>query len=66
MKSNFILSRFALLWALAFSASVRAEDALDYSRDILPILSNNCFLCHGQDANTREADLRLDRARFRY
>jgi hypothetical protein len=27
---------------------------------VLPILSNNCLLCHGPDANARKADLRLD------
>ena len=39
-----------------------AQAKLDYNRDVRPILAESCFNCHGPDANSRKAKLRLDTA----
>jgi hypothetical protein len=51
----------AVLAALLSCPALAAEAAtLSYNGDIRPILSDNCFACHGPDKNKREANLRLD------
>ena len=42
------------------SAPASAPGKLSFNRDVQPILSENCYFCHGTDKNQRKAGLRLD------
>jgi hypothetical protein len=45
---------------ISLSQPTMAEGEISYAREILPILSENCFFCHGPDKENQKADLRLD------
>jgi hypothetical protein len=50
----------AVVFIVAGASSAFAAEPVSFSYDVLPILSDKCFHCHGPDPKHREADLRLD------
>jgi uncharacterized protein DUF1553/uncharacterized protein DUF1549/concanavalin A-like lectin/glucanase superfamily protein/cytochrome c len=68
-SKNYLVASFIILGFLTFTtdpvtsaqqAGASASGNIDYQRQVRPILSDNCFHCHGPDAATRMVNLRLD------
>lgn len=59
-------SRFGCLWIVPCSVAIQIVCfstnalAIDFNKDVRPILSNRCLACHGPDENKIQSGLRLD------
>lgn len=62
MCANFQRTGMAVLVILGLSATAVAATVrkVDFNHDVLPVLSDNCFACHGPDTNKIKGGLRLD------
>src|SRR6185436_19495232 len=59
---QFRLGLVGLTGLALLPAALSAADSkkVDFNRDVRPILSDNCYACHGPDSGKRKAGLRLD------
>ncbi|MDP7205902.1 MAG: c-type cytochrome domain-containing protein, partial [Pirellulaceae bacterium] len=49
------------IWvAIITAVTAGAAEPVSFTRDVRPILSNNCYTCHGPDDAARITDIRLD------
>src|SRR5712672_2495376 len=57
----------AAIWWMAHHVAIGfSSKRLSFNETIQPILSENCYACHGPDPGARKAGLRLDRSEFAF
>ncbi|MAM90873.1 MAG: hypothetical protein CMI15_05285 [Opitutaceae bacterium] len=59
-KTSILITAFFFLSLLLSVGASGQSGELDYNRDVRPILSDNCFRCHGPDADNQKSEFRLD------
>ena len=59
-QTSVFITAFIILALLSGFGAFGQVRELDYNRDIRPILSDNCFRCHGPDAENQKSEFRLD------
>src|SRR4051794_7724420 len=60
MHGEWMYCRVIVLAALSCAAVTAQTAAVEFNRDIRPILSDKCYTCHGPDESKRKSKLRLD------
>ena len=60
MRAKSIRMRLLVLLALVLSVALPLAGAVAFNKDVLPILSDKCFVCHGPDAAAKKIPFRLD------
>ena len=59
-SARFVFKWVIIMALLRINLGLGSEPAIDFRRQIQPILSEHCTVCHGADESARQAGLRLD------
>ena len=66
LAASVVLLIVTSAWLIWRAATASSSTRLSFNETVQPILSENCYACHGPDPGARKAGLRLDRAEFAF